>query len=974
MSTAGNRNNRRGGRIRPDERHTNDTAPLLGAALGPASETFNDLMHETEEKGMTNKNRKDYRRRMQRICEFWQKENPEYFAVGVVEVTEEARANKRHYYFNYKYDLKYEGLNHQYFLHFLLSTKKKADGKFKSIQDLRKYKDAVQWGADTLNVQLPTSFYMAWDKFHKAYKKEFAGAKKEGMVDEQGADPIPYELYVLILGWAIKENNIFVWFWTICQWNFMARSANIDDLGLHNLSIANDSIIGKYDTAKMQTNGEKLSEKNVYANPGKGRWTECFWTGLGIWCCLNQVRLDGGNDLLFLDKGVKRGSAASKYCEQLLGIVKRYVDIVMNHMNVDNFNAYGWRKGSATKAVTGVTAPPPIPSVARRGEWSIGSVLDLYWHFGSVGDQYLGRILAGLDPTNENFGILPPHWTLVDPMSNAHVKEAMELMFGSILVDHPRHTPLLLRCLACIVHHSDELIAEVTEMPEHDFSKLGVLHKHSLLAELKTMVTTDPTPGVVTLATGIPAHVGIQKKLDAILEKANCIFGKIQSVSTEVVSAIDKAIEEKAINNGQITGDRMVELLGNFEQRTLDKLSTEIQAVRHDLNALRTGAGLFNGNDDDDGVVLADDDDEQGRRNETIPSRFVYNGRFYPVPQSFNFPTAPKLYDGLQRWFHGHTAASQWRVIPFRKLRVGDLPTAKLKGIFKTSWAFLKILENEVDAELPSNTRTMTEDDIKAYYTKCIAHLKERYSYCFKGKKSPLKWTLGTWRARVSRSEVVKKGTEDDIGGLGEATSRNKGHGPDKRTRKRAPKAVPLYPERQLKRATGQSRGGTAREANETEAGQQTQRQQAILQRQNQRQRRPRQTRQGRQRRGRGRGQRVQRRAEGAKDTSTAFEAAFAPLLPTYTQEESVQREAAALKRAEDEEAKKRTERRARLGIECGRCAVAGCKYPEHELRAIHKCLKCRKIVHVLCTMENGLICEATNKEYCSPACKASIA
>ena len=52
---------------------------------------------------------------------------------------------------------------------------------------------------------------------------------------------------------------------------------------------------------------------------------------------------------------------------------------------------------------------------------------------------------------------LPPHWILDDPMSNEKVKEAMNLMFATILqrwgcieVDP---TGILLHCLASVVWH-----------------------------------------------------------------------------------------------------------------------------------------------------------------------------------------------------------------------------------------------------------------------------------------------------------------------------------------------------------------------------------------------------------------------------------------------------------------------------------------------------------------------------------------
>jgi len=59
----------------------------------------------------------------------------------------------------------------------------------------------------------------------------------------------------------------------------MARSASIDCLAFHNFSIGLDLIVIKYDATKADKAGEKLSEKNAYANPLD--WTLCTWTALG---------------------------------------------------------------------------------------------------------------------------------------------------------------------------------------------------------------------------------------------------------------------------------------------------------------------------------------------------------------------------------------------------------------------------------------------------------------------------------------------------------------------------------------------------------------------------------------------------------------------------------------------------------------------------------------------------------------------
>lgn len=406
----------RGGRIRPHERDTDDATPLLGGDLAmPAG--YCQQCNETVEVSMSNSGRKDYRARIVRITKYWKEKCNEYYQVGVREVGEEELGDSSKFFFcRCKEDIIYNGLNVQYVLQFLMDTKAKKNGKLKTFTDIRKYKDAILWGAKTVGERLPTSFYEEVDKYLESYKKLFIKAKKAGNTDEQEADPISFTLYQAILLWAVKSNNIFVWFWTLAQWNCMARCASIDPLGFHNFKLGQDSVICKYDDQKADKSGDKLSEKNIYANPFD--WTQCFWTGMGVYVAINSDTL-GSHERLFLKEGVKEGTASKKYCEQLLTIVDGHSSEVMTQMRLDHFNPYGLRKGSATHAVSGTTLSPSLPSVARRGEWSQGLVLDVYWHFAAVGDHYLGRILAGLQPNDAGFATLPPHFKMPDPMGNA---------------------------------------------------------------------------------------------------------------------------------------------------------------------------------------------------------------------------------------------------------------------------------------------------------------------------------------------------------------------------------------------------------------------------------------------------------------------------------------------------------------------------------------------------------------------------
>jgi hypothetical protein len=123
-----------------------------------------------------------------------------------------------------------------------------------------------------------------------------------------------------------------------------------------------------------------------------------------------------------------------------MGLIEANMDAVIHHIQIFHMNTYGIRKGSATLAASGTTCPPPIPSIARRGEWSMGSVLDVYWPFSEPGVYYLGRILAGLDPKKSSFETLPPHRTIVNPLENEHVALATDRLYGRIMARY-KNTP-----------------------------------------------------------------------------------------------------------------------------------------------------------------------------------------------------------------------------------------------------------------------------------------------------------------------------------------------------------------------------------------------------------------------------------------------------------------------------------------------------------------------------------------------------
>ena len=152
------------------------------------------------------------------MCRFLQQNYRSYCnAGGVRDLTHNERTNPDIFHHKNAVDLKYEGMNTRLIMAFLATKKTKANGKTASHAHLRKYNDAILFGAEQINENLPTEFYVEMTNFLNAFKKEFGKAREEGRVDERESDPISWGLFRIILGWALTENNVFVLFFRFCS-------------------------------------------------------------------------------------------------------------------------------------------------------------------------------------------------------------------------------------------------------------------------------------------------------------------------------------------------------------------------------------------------------------------------------------------------------------------------------------------------------------------------------------------------------------------------------------------------------------------------------------------------------------------------------------------------------------------------------------------------------------------------------------
>ena len=281
----------------------------------------------------------DQRRRLKELQVFIAENYPEYYPKCVRRLSAEEINDKQKYFFDkYRNDFIYNALDPKIVLAFCArkktkkfkmpksaAAKKKAlernpnmDDKLMSFETIRKYHDSLLFGSGMQGEQLCREYFVDMKKYLDNYKKEVAQGKKDGMVEDFDADEMTYELYRLLSGYFIKKGDFFMWSFLITQWNCMARSINIDNLGFRNVQRGGDCFTCKYDYTKKDQSGENCSNKNIFANPQDPQ--VCFALSLGCHLSVNSTSL-ALREGIFLNKGTAVGSTAKIFCERLQIII-----------------------------------------------------------------------------------------------------------------------------------------------------------------------------------------------------------------------------------------------------------------------------------------------------------------------------------------------------------------------------------------------------------------------------------------------------------------------------------------------------------------------------------------------------------------------------------------------------------------------------------------------------------------------------
>jgi hypothetical protein len=343
-----------------------------------------------------------------------------------------------------------------------------------------------------------------------------------------------------------------------------------------------------------------------------------------------------------------------------------------------------------------------------------------------------------------------------NPVEDTDIHDALQLMYSVIIARHPSSIAVLVRVLASVVFASDWLLATSGRHAGHPFSAVPLLQNPELLLRLKAKVTTEPTE-TMSKSTGVPPHVMQLNLMTSLLELCQSTLLRVNEQSTLVRQTIFDAMEERAIENGQISRHQIITILDDFRNGIRNDVREQIDAIQQGqarlLPPTRDGAGAGGHN-----VI------EQGNRG----TLFSYRGRFWDVPATFAFPVGVKRDVGWKLWLLGmpgfaaegeNGVMEQRNIKPFRKFLPARLPK-RVSDVYKLHWRPVFAMMEEGIGQIPENLTPEIVDDL---YERGTGYLQTRVSYVFENERLHHNtWVVATWAKYLSRSVILQKGSDAD--------------------------------------------------------------------------------------------------------------------------------------------------------------------------------------------------------------------
>ncbi len=258
-----------------------------------------------------------------------------------------------------------------------------------------------------------TEFAEKLKLFMKGMKRHVAAKKMEdGDSGIIGKKKMGFKVYEKICELFMKEEGeefIFAHCFLTLEWNLMARLESIVFAYLYHITWENDCLVFCFAKSKTdQTGRNKDQVWHVYATPDNP--APCPVLALACYIFANpglteqiyESAVTGeeaeGNVGQSAGRLFPGGNQYDRFMDCLHRVIENNLDVFLAlGILPGDLGSHSTRKEASSYASAGSTVCPPRVSICLRAMWSMGSVKERCLQYEKAGDQYLGRVLSGLD-------------------------------------------------------------------------------------------------------------------------------------------------------------------------------------------------------------------------------------------------------------------------------------------------------------------------------------------------------------------------------------------------------------------------------------------------------------------------------------------------------------------------------------------------------------------------------------------------
>ena len=577
------------------------------------------------------------------------------------------------------------------FLDFLLSRKGTKGAKYLSATGYGGYRSAMNDLFRVCGVSKPAVFEAELSRSIKGLVRSRAKANEtSGSRLTEGKDPLPFSAYKFLAKKMLEESGsdaVFGHCFLVLTWNLMCRSKNTVGICIDHISWEGDALGIQFAHMKNDKEGIGASYKrHLYSNAldiaicpivALSRY-------LATYPCRNGKLFDDGAYARFRSFLQK---LTSKYAKEFgeLGI------------DVQNIGVHSIRKGAATYACNGTTAAPQIAAICNRAGWTMGRVKDIYIKYEAAGDQYVGRILCGLNPLKPIFAQTPPFFRidgdLVTYRSNERAREIenaalmntedvsslktcsltevaspVQSLFPN-LVKTIQLKPVATMCFASLLLSMDFLQKCTHTDSPFKGSALFALSINKKLKEAVTVTYPWKTEfgafWTHDTLTGIPPHVEHSVESRIILEKVEAFgkatLGKFNENRVMIVKDVVAELDKRNIEGGSLTME-MIETRFlcpvNDQMKTLTDLLCE---VKDRMVGEASGTTTQEGSSANDASTGMEDS-----------SYKWLDGKYHLLPEDFILPKKRTVLSAWYMWHLPHDDSCN-RIRPLKFIHLDDI-------------------------------------------------------------------------------------------------------------------------------------------------------------------------------------------------------------------------------------------------------------------------------------------------------------